>query len=217
MADVVIVSGGWPGHHPHETAALWAAELEQAGLRVERWEALDPLADPERLRGVRLVVPNWTMGELSDEQEAGLLAAVEAGTGLGGWHGGMGDAFRRNARYQFAVGGQFVAHPDDITTYRVDVVDRDHPATRGVTGFEVTSEQYYMHVDPGVHVLATTSFRAASAPWVNGTAMPAAWTHRYGDGRVFYCSVGHRPEDFGEPSLRRLVRQGLRWAARADL
>ncbi len=215
MVDVAVVSGGWDGHRPHETAAIFAVELERAGLRVERWDALDPLADGERLAGLRLIIPNWTMGELTDEQEAGLVSAVEAGTGLGGWHGGMADAFRSRPVYQFAVGGQFIEHPDGIKPYRVEIADRAHPITQGVDDFGLVSEQYYMHVDPAVHVLATTRFDSRTAPWVNGTVMPVAWTRRHGAGRVFYASPGHSPSDFDEPSLRRLVAQGLLWAAGA--
>jgi uncharacterized protein len=45
--------------------------------------------------------------------------------------------------------------------------------------------------------------------------MPAAYVHRWGAGRVFYASPGHVPAELQIPDVQRLVRQGLRWAARS--
>jgi type 1 glutamine amidotransferase len=84
----------------------------------------------------------------------------------------------------------------------------------GLGDFTVHSEQYYMHVDPNNEVLATTTFQARSAPWVNGTVMPVVWKRRYGRGRVFYQSIGHSPKEFGVPEVREINKRGLLWAAR---
>jgi type 1 glutamine amidotransferase len=71
-----------------------------------------------------------------------------------------------------------------------------------------------MHVDPSVHVLATTTFTGEQFPWLDGVVMPAAYAHRWGDGRVFYASPGHVPDELRIPAAERLIRQGLQWAAR---
>ena len=163
-----------------------------------------------------LVIPNWTMGTLTGDQEKNLLAAVEAGTGLAGFHGGMGDAFRGQTQYQFAVGGQFVAHPDDRKTYLVEFTRPSHELTRGLEDFEITTEQYYMHTDPANTVLATTMFKARTAPWINGTRMPVSWVRHHGKGRVFYSSIGHSLDELRHPTVRELMRRGIRWAARLD-
>jgi type 1 glutamine amidotransferase len=210
----LIVFGGWEGHSPGETAAIVATDLAEAGIDVELSGNLDCLLDEARLRSFDLLVPNWTMGELSREQEAALLQAVEGGTGLGGFHGGMGDAFRGSPGYQFMVGGQWVAHPDNFRDYVVNIADRSHPIVAGIDDFRVHSEQYYMHVDPANRVLATTTFEPASAPWVNGAVMPVAWTRMHGRGRVFYQSIGHGPKEFDVPEVREITRRGLVWACR---
>jgi len=58
-----------------------------------------------------------------------------------------------------------VAHPGGAgVTYEVNIVDQKHPVTRGLRAFCVTSEQYYMHVDPAIHVLATTCFGTSRCP-----------------------------------------------------
>jgi len=113
----LIVYGGWDGHHPKETAELIGGDLSNAGFEVVVSHTLDSLLDEARLKTFDLIVPHWTMGHLTGEQEKALLEAVASGVGLGGIHGGMGDAFRNQTNYQFAVGGQFVAHPDNHKDY----------------------------------------------------------------------------------------------------
>jgi len=210
----LILAGGWEGHRPSELAELFASLLRPAGFAVETERSLGVLAEPERMAAFNLVVPIWTMGELGEAGEQGLAGAVSAGAGLAGCHGGMGDAFRASPLYQWVVGGQWVAHPDDIVEYEVDIVAPDDPITTGLSSFRVVSEQYYMHVDPSNEVLATTTFRTRSAPWVNGCVMPVVWKRRFGEGRVFYSSIGHTPHEFEVPEVLEIQRRGLLWAAR---
>lgn len=210
-ANCLILSGGWEGHRPRECAQLFIPALQAAGLHVRHEGSLEVLNDRGVLMAMRLIVPNWTMGELSAEQERNLCDAVS--TGVGGWHGGMGDAFRASTNYQFMTGGQFVSHPGGIIDYRVEIADPDHPVTRGLDACDVKSEQYYMHVDPSNHVLATTRILAPGQEALAGTTMPVAWVRRWGEGRVFYCSVGHAPRDLELPTIHTLVRRGLLWAA----
>jgi len=213
----LIVYGGWSGHHPEAFATLAEGLLTGAGFEVERSTQLDVFADREKMAALELVVPIWTMGELAEAQERGLLEAVAGGVGVAGWHGGMGDAFRGSPGYQFMVGGQFVAHPGGIVTYEVNLVKPEDPIVAGLADFTVTSEQYYLHVDPANEVLATTTFSGEHAPWVEGCVMPVVWKKRFGAGRVFYCALGHAPEDFAVPEVLEIVRRGLLWAGRADV
>ena len=211
--NVLIVYGGWTGHDPDETSHLFAGLLQEAGLEVELSESLDSFLDAELMGSIDMVVPVYTMSSITREQEAGLLDAVrDGGVNVGGWHGGMADAFRDNTEYQFMVGGQWVAHPGNIIDYRVNVGDQEHPITEGLADFDMRSEQYYLHTDPGNEVLATTTFKGDHAYWIDGTVMPVVWTRRYGKGKVFYCSLGHVIGDFDVPEAREIVRRGLLWA-----
>lgn len=210
---VLIVYGGWDGHDPKETAHLFAGLLTDAGLDVTLSESLDSFLDTDLMGSLDLIVPVYTMSTISKEQEEALLVAVrENGVNLGGWHGGMGDAFRQNTEYQFMVGGQWVAHPGNIIDYRVNITNSDHPITAGIEDFDMHSEQYYMHVDPSNNVLAKTTFNGDHAEWIDGTVMPVLWTRRYGKGKVFYSSLGHVIGDFDVPEARETVRRGLLWA-----
>lgn len=210
----LIVSGGWDGHKPQEMAELASTWLSEKNFAVDLKDSVEIFADADTLKSYDLIVPNWTMGGLTGEQEQGLTAAVESGTGLGGWHGGMGDAFRSNSNYQFMVGGQFVSHPDNEKDYEVVITKKDDPIVAGLGNFQVHSEQYYMHVDPANEVLATTTFQTQSAPWVNGTVMPVVWKKHWGAGRVFYSALGHQPAVLDIPEAREIQIRGLLWASR---
>jgi len=210
----LFVVGGWQGHTPFESAAVFAELLRAADYEVEISDSLDVYLDAEKLSGLDLIVPTWTMDTITDAQEAGLLAAVNDGVGVGGWHGTMGDSFRNNPSYQFMVGGQWVAHPGNIIDYTVNLTKTDHPITQGLSDFQVHSEQYYMHIDPSNNVLATTTFSGAFIPAIAGTVMPVVWTRMWGAGRVFYSALGHTASDFDVPETREITRRGLLWASR---
>mgnify|MGYP001604946149 FL=1 len=215
MKTVLIVHGGWAGHHPQACAELFAAELAARGVAVTRSDTLAAFDDAAALSAFSLIVPMWTMGTLTEAQEKNLIAAVLAGTGLAGFHGGMGDAFRGCIGYHWMVGGQFVAHPDNFKDYTVNLVNRTDPIVAGLDDFAVHTEQYYMLVDPRNEVLATTTHRSPSAPWTDGVVMPCIWKKNHGRGRVFYSALGHQPSEFtAVPALLEITLRGMIWAAR---
>jgi type 1 glutamine amidotransferase len=214
MKSALMVSGGWDGHEPKQCVEIFAPYLQEQGFDVRISETLDVYLETDYLRSLSLIVPVWTMGTITPEQEKGLLEAVRSGVGIAGWHGGMADAFRNNTEYQFMVGGQWVAHPGGVIDYVVNIVDHEDPITADLSDFAMHSEQYYMHVDPGNKVLATTTFSGEYCPWIAGTVMPVVWKRRYGEGRVFYSSVGHVAADFSVPEARTIVERGMLWASR---
>ena len=209
-----ITWGGWNGHEPDRTAGLFKRLLEEKGFAVDLTDSLDDLKDAAKMASYDLLVPVWTMSTIDKEALKGMLEAVKNGVGIGGWHGGAGDAFRNETDYQFMIGGQWVAHPGNIIPYEVEVVKND-PITAGISRFRMHSEQYYMHTDPGNEVLAVTTFSGDHAPWIAGTIMPVAWKRHYGKGRVFYCSLGHVAADFEVREAREMTLRGLLWAAHA--
>ena len=82
-----------------------------------------------------------------------------SGTGFSGWHGGLGDAFRDNLKYQFMVGGQFIFHPGGKIDYGINIIDKKDPITKDIGDFSLkNTEQYYMLVDPNTKVLAVSKF-----------------------------------------------------------
>ena len=213
MREALIVWGGWGGHEPEATAALVAEMLRAQDFDVYVEDSTEAFADPA-LERMSLIVPILTMSKIEKEELEGLTGAVKAGVGLGGFHGGMGDAFRESLDYNFMVGGQLVAHPGDFIDYRVDIARPDDPIVAGIEGFAYRSEQYYLHVDPANEVLATTTFSGEHAPWLKGAVMPVVWKRRHGLGRVFYSALGHEPAEFTVPQMKTILERGLAWAAR---
>ncbi|MCC6485412.1 MAG: ThuA domain-containing protein [Armatimonadetes bacterium] len=214
MKKALIVWGGWDGHEPKQCADIFAPILQEKGFDVKVSDSMDPYKDADYMSSLSLIVPVWTMGQIEGEQESGLLSAIKSGVGVAGWHGGMGDAFRNNTEYQFMVGGQWVAHPGNVIDYKVNITNGDDPITQGLSDFAMHSEQYYMHVDPSNEVLATTTFNGAHAAWIDGCVMPVVWKRKYGNGRVFYSSLGHVAADFDVPEAREIQVRGMMWAAR---
>jgi len=212
----LIVQGGWKGHEPVEVSVVFERILKEMDFDVEVSDTLDSFRDVEKLKSLQLIVPVWTMGEILKEQVQPVLSAVEAGTGIAGCHGGMCDAFRQSTEWQFMTGGQWVAHPGGSgVEYTVNIKVGSSPITEGIKDFTVTSEQYYLHVDPAVNVLATTRFPIVDGPHeANGQVdMPVVWTKMWRKGRVFYNSLGHHADVFNSEPALLLMKRGFDWSA----
>ena len=228
--SALIVRGGWDGHMPVETTDSFVGFLEEHGFSVVIEETPDVYADAERMAGVDLIVQVVTMSTIEKPALAGLIAAVRAGTGLVGWHGGIADSYRDSADYLQLIGGQFAHHasvapPEQLTgeqsdnyqTYTTEITElgRTHPVTAGVDDFTLTSEQYWVLSDEYNEVLATTTqAKREWDAWDRPVTFPAVWTRHWGDGRIVVSTAGHRLEIVQDPSVRRIIEQGLLWAAR---
>src|SRR5258708_7481574 len=128
MRMALIVWGGWDGHQPKEVAEVFGAILAGENFDVEMSDSLDAFTDEKKLMGLSLIVPVWTMGQITSEQVNPVLAAVRDGVGMAGCHGGMCDSFRDNTDWQFMTGGQWVAHPgNDGVKYTVHITNVDSP------------------------------------------------------------------------------------------
>ena len=239
-----IFYGGWDGHEPEKVSARFKKMLENEGFEVYREDTQDRLDDETFLRSMDLIIPLWTQGHMGDCRCFRLSDAIASGVGLAGCHGGMCDAFRWNIEYQFMTGSQWVVHPGDVWYHHLSDLDpknmeevkRDYPSPdgafereyevhfkkgnsspiiEGLEDFKVHTEQYYLHLDPCVNVLATTQVDTIGPHTPNGIVeMPVAYTKLWGEGRVFYTSMGHQDNIFDIPSVNEMVRRGFLWAAR---
>ena len=139
--------------------------------------------------------------DLTPEQEQGLFSFVRSGKGFVGVHG---TGWWIGGEAILLVGGHANWHPPGLE-FTVNIDDHEHPVTRGIEPFTVQDEIYMSAWDPTVHVLA-------SATW-SDRPHPMAWTHQYGEGRVFYTTLGHGPSTFENPTMQRLLANGVNWAA----
>jgi len=212
----LIVWGGWDGHEPSRVSQIFKSILEDCDFEVEVSESLDSFVDVEKLKKLHLIIPIWTMGKITTEQVNPVVAAVASGVGIAGCHGGMCDAFRESVQWQFMTGGNWVSHPGgDGVEYVVNIKKGSSPIVQGIKDFKVKSEQYYLHVDPAVDVLATTRFPTVN--WYhasNGQVdMPVIWTKHWGHGRVFYCSLGHHADIMEMEQPAEIMKRGFLWAS----
>jgi uncharacterized protein len=209
---ILFVWGGWMGHEPDKCRDIFVPWMESEGAKVTVSDTLDAYTSIN-LKELDLIVQVWTMGQITADQEKALEEAVRSGVGLSGWHGGLGDSFRNNTEYQFMVGGQWVAHPGGVIDYRVNIIDHRDAVTKGLSDFDMHSEQYYVQVDPNVKVLATTTFSDKYASWIGGNVIPVAWKKVYGKGRIFYSTLGHVAADYKVSQALEIQKRGIRWAA----
>jgi len=209
----IIVWGGWEGHTPEASADVVKEMLEAQNFDVVLDSSTEAFADP-KLGEFDLIIPAVTMSRIEKEELQNLLACIRAGSGIAGFHGLMCDSFRNEPDYQFMTGGQWVAHPGDIIDYRVEITKSEDPIVAGIGDFDYRSEQYYMHFDPSIEVLATTRFDGTYFEEIDNVVMPVVWKRTYGKGRVFYSSLGHVADEFKVPQMRSIFERGALWASR---
>jgi hypothetical protein len=181
------------------------------------------------MRTVDLVLQINTMSTITDDEFAGLQRAILNGTGMGGWHGGIADAYRDNVDYLHMIGGQFAHHAgkdpaertgeqsDNYIPYTVHITElgRTHPITEGIDDFDLVTEQYWVLSDEYNDVLATTTQEVRPwDAWHRPVTAPAVWVREWGKGRIFVSAPGHKLEIVQNPNVREIIERGLLWAAR---
>ena len=226
----LIVRGGWEGHQPVKATEVFLPFLERNGFGIRIEESPEIYADADAMAATDLIVQSMTMSQITPDQVRGLRAAVEAGTGLAGWHGGIADSYRASSDYLQLVGGQFATHPskspellvegapeNNYLHYTVEITGpgRQHPITAGIEDFELTTEQYWVLHDDLNDVLATTTHPTQPwHPWHRPVTSPAVWTRLWGRGRIVVATPRHTPEVLEHPSVRTIIERGMLWATR---
>ena len=219
--NIIYVYGGWEGHKPIESVDLMLPKLRAEGANVKIFDSLSVYSDEKIMNETDLIIQIWTMGKITEKQFEGLEKAIMNGTGFAGWHGGLGDAFRDNLKYQFIVGGQFLFHPGGHIDHSIKIIDKSDPITQGLKDFNLKkTEQYYMLLDPNIKVLAISEFdrEKYEKPKIEenkltGSTMPVVWKKNYGKGRIFYSSIGHHLTEFEVPEVMTMQMRGFRWAS----
>lgn len=231
VKKALIVRGGWEGHRPVEATELFVPFLRGSGYDVRIEESPAVYADADAMAATDLIVQCVTMSTIERDEVAGLRAAVEAGTGLTGWHGGIADSFRGSSDYLQLIGGQFATHPsrhpdmcvgdesDNFLEHTLEITElgRAHPITAGLDDITLTTEQYWVLHDDLIDVLATTTHPAQPwQPWHRPITSPAIWTREWGAGRIVVTTPGHSLDVLENPTVRTVVERGMLWATRRE-
>ncbi len=227
--SALIVRGGWDGHQPVEATNLFIPHLEASGFAVRVEESPAVYADAAYMATVDLIVQCNTMTTIEPAEFEGLRAAIEAGTGMAGWHGGIADSYRNNSDYLHLIGGQFACHPgkhpdertggqpDNYVPYTVNMAPpaATHPITEGIGDFDLVTEQYWVLSDSYIDVLATTTQKVREwDPWHRPVTSPAIWTRQWGKGRIFVATPGHNVEVLQDSNVKTIIERGMLWASR---
>jgi type 1 glutamine amidotransferase len=225
----LVVRGGWDRHQPVEATDLFIPALRARGYDVRIEDSPKIYADADFMKQVDLILQCMTMSSIEREELAGLRAAVNAGTGLAGWHGGIADSYRNSSDYLHLIGGQFACHPgkdpdtltggeaDNFLPYTINMLPgaASHPITAGISDFELTTEQYWVLADSYIDVLATTTQSVRPwDPWTRPVVSPAIWTRQWGAGRIFVITAGHSVEILRDSNVTTIIERGLLWASR---
>ncbi len=145
---------------------------------------------------------------MTPEQERAVVTFVEKGGGFLNLHNAMG-LYPEGGPYLDLVGGRYVGH-GPLERFRVEVVDANHPVTRGVTSFFTADEQHTPPYDEGrVHLL----LRNRSD---QGKTAAAGWVREQGSGRVCHLANGHTRQALLHPMYQRLLANAIRWCLRIE-
>ncbi|MBP2415035.1 type 1 glutamine amidotransferase [Arthrobacter stackebrandtii] len=227
--NALVVRGGWDGHQPVEATELFIPHLEANGFTVRIEESPAVYADSAAMAAVDLIIQCNTMATIEKDEFEGLRGAIESGTGMAGWHGGIADSYRNNSDYLHLIGGQFACHPgkhpdertgeqpDNYVPYTVNMAPAaaTHPITEGIGDFHLVTEQYWVLADSYIDVLATTTQKVRDwDPWHREVTSPAIWTRQWGKGRIFVATPGHNVDVLQDSNVKTIIERGMLWASR---
>ncbi len=119
-----------------------------------------------------------------------------------------------NDDFRDVLGAVTEEHPP-LRPFKVKIVNRDHPITRGVNDFVVTDEQHYMAYQKDPKYLLMQSVNEDGLTFKDlGTSSAAGWAYDYGKGRVCYLAPGHVITSLWNPEYEKLQKNAVRWLLR---
>ena len=166
-----------------------------------------------------VIVSNWSAWpdparQWGEETEQAFLEFVRNGGGFVLFHAASA-TFDDWEEFQQLIGASYTKGTTGhgrIHAFKVTIVDKDHPVTRGINDFWITDELWHrMGMRPTAHVLAT----AFSAEHTGGTGNDelAAVCTTFGGGRCFNFVLGHDVAAMRSLGWKMLMLRGTEWAA----
>jgi len=94
------------------------------------------------------------------------------------------------------------------SVFKVNVVNKEHPITAGLSDFETDDELYAkLQGTEEINVLVS-----AYSDWSKKTE-PLVFTKSYGKGRVVHNAFGHDRKALMTPNVQKIIERGVEWAA----
>ena len=178
--------GGTPEQRAayNEAMAKWNEAMTNALLKLS----------PESLKNYDAVAFVSTTGELPIPDPQGLLDWIKAGHAFIGIHAAS-DTFHRWPAYIDMLGGEFDHHGQQVSIECLNE-DPQHPANASLgKTWAITQEEVYQfkkYSPTNVHELLILD-KQPQPPFPAGH-FPVSWSKPYGNGKVFYTSIGHRED-----------------------
>jgi uncharacterized protein len=148
----------------------------------------------------------WFQGSRRDA----LQAFVRRGGGVVGIHAAS-DSHYHWPWYGRLIGGHFARHPQGTPEGAIHIVDRKHPANKGLPASIRRVDEWYYFDDynPQAKLLVTLDPASIGEKDVNPN--PVSWSHEFEGGRVFYTAMGHTNESFTDRNFLNHLAGGLKW------
>ena len=215
----------------HGSIPTGVEAMKQMGKSTGAFEVTatedDSFFEPEKLKDFDAVLFLNTTGEVFKSKEAGredrlkksLVDFVKSGKGLIGTHSAT-DTYKKWKDFNDMMGGAFAGHPWH-TKIRVKNLEPGHPLNAAFAGkdFEIADEIYQFRKDTASaderRMLLSLSGEIVDKGKGNTGKeglYPIAWLDKYGDGRIFYCSLGHRDEIYWNPVILKHYLAGIQYA-----
>ncbi len=141
------------------------------------------------------------------------LDAIKQGVGFVGMHCAT-DTFHSGptGRSEFIemIGGEFTSHGKQQEAM-IDVVDPDFPGVKPFGDrFQLLEEWFaFRNISPEMHVIMVQLTEDMEGKDYNRPNYPMTWSKNFGDGKVFYTSMGHREDTWTNPDYQNLLMGGL--------
>ncbi|MCF2950225.1 ThuA domain-containing protein [Paraglaciecola aquimarina] len=151
-----------------------------------------------------LVFLNTTGDILNEQQQVAMQRYIQAGGGFVGIHAATDTEWGGDwIWYRRLVGGVFASHPNvpsNVQTARIQVINKDHPATAHLPDNFLLADEWYDFKslsDRRIDLMKVdeTSYTGGK----HGEYHPLAWYHEFDGGRAFYTGIGHNAENFEKP------------------
>jgi len=213
--NILIVTGG----HGFDKPNFFKMFDEMPNLRYDVAELpreMDLLAPGLEKKYDLVLTYDMNNFPVSNEQRERFAQLIESGMPLIVMHHSV-CGYDDWPVYRKMIGGQYLHKPIEIdgklypaSSYKynldiaVEVVDREHPITKGIENFTIRDEGYKgLYIREGIHLLLRTDHPDATPE--------LAWTTQYGKGAIFVIVLGHDRHAYENPNLRRILYQGIRW------
>jgi len=198
----IVRSGPRPKDKAEETA--WMEKLTRELAEKMSGDALDNYDG--------IIFANTT-GDLPLPDKDAFLKWIAAGHAFIGMHSAT-DTFRGHTPldpYVEMIGGEFKTHGAQVEVTCINQ-DPKHPACKnfGPT-FTIKDEIYIMNgfERAKVHGLLTLDKQPNTG---EPGDYPIAWCKKYGKGKVFYTSLGHREDVWESEPYQKHILGGIKWA-----